>query len=205
MAIRAAPNCGTCWASYCMTSTEHDEGAVPADNDRLDPGMRVWLRDELVGVLIRMRRHFDVDPLLKIAERVHAIDGYPPYLPDDDFRGLLLAPETLVAWVAEVAGQPVGQVALHPRTGQPVMALASDVLGVEASRLGVVTRLLVSPDHRRLGAARALRISEAPTPAKSMIARKNSTEGFATPKPSDVAIQSAAKLSWRRIASERIV
>jgi GNAT superfamily N-acetyltransferase len=36
------------------------------------------------------------------------------------------------------------------------MALASEVLGVEVQRLGVVARLLVSPDHRRLGAARTL-------------------------------------------------
>ncbi len=107
-------------------------------------------------MLVRTRCHHDVDPLLKIAERVHAIDGYPPYLPDDDFRAFLLGHETLGAWVIEVAGEPVGQVALHPRTGAPAMALASEVLGVEVQRLGVVARLLVSPDHRRLGAARTL-------------------------------------------------
>jgi len=76
-------------------------------------------------VLVRTRCHHDVDPSLKIAERVHAIDGYPPYLPDDDFRAFLLGHETLGAWVIEVAGEPVGQVALHPRSGAPTMALAA--------------------------------------------------------------------------------
>lgn len=107
-------------------------------------------------MLVRTRRHDDVDSLLKIAERVRAIDGYPPYLPGHNFEAFLLGHETLGAWVVEVAGEPVGQVALHPRTGAPAMALASEVLGVEIQRLGVLARLLVSPDHRRLGAARTL-------------------------------------------------
>jgi GNAT superfamily N-acetyltransferase len=107
-------------------------------------------------VLVRTRRNSDHDALVKIAEQVHSLDGYPPYLPNHDFRDFLFEHETLAAWVAELAGELVGQVALHPRTGQSAMALAAEALGVEPERLGVVARLLVDPVHRGLGAAKTL-------------------------------------------------
>jgi hypothetical protein len=43
---------------------------------------------------------------------VHALDGYPPYLPNDDFAGLLDSPDVLRACVAEVGDEIVGHVAL---------------------------------------------------------------------------------------------
>lgn len=107
-------------------------------------------------MLLRARRDADADALLRIAERVHALDGYPPYLPNGDLFLLLFRHETLGAWVVEADGEPVGQVALHPRTGRPAMAMAADALGVQAEQLGVVARLFVSPDHRRQGTAKAL-------------------------------------------------
>src|SRR5436309_8813872 len=70
----------------------------------------------LAAVLVRERRDSDAAALIEIAARVHALDGYPPYLPDDDYSVLLFGHETMSAWVAEIDGRPVGQVTLHPRT-----------------------------------------------------------------------------------------
>jgi len=107
-------------------------------------------------MLVRARRAADADALLRIAERVHAVDGYPPYLPGGDLQALLFEKEPLAAWVVDADGAPVGQVALHRRTSRSAMALAAEALAVDADRLAVVARLLVSPEHRRRGAAKAL-------------------------------------------------
>lgn len=108
------------------------------------------------GMLVRPRRAADAAALLRIAERVHALDCYPPYLPSGDVHAFLFSEEPLGAWVVVVDGEPIGQVVLHPRTSQPAMALAVETLAVDADQLAVVARLLVSPDHRRRGAAKAL-------------------------------------------------
>jgi putative acetyltransferase len=107
-------------------------------------------------VFIRARRDADADALLRIAERAHTVDGYPPYLPNGDFRDFLFAHETLGAWVVEVEGEPVGQVALHLRTSGTAMAKAAEALQAQVEQLGVVARLVVSPNHRHRGAGRAL-------------------------------------------------
>lgn len=108
------------------------------------------------GMLVRPRRDADADALLRIAKRVHALDGYPPYLPSEDVRAFLFSEAPLGAWVVVVNGEPIGQVTLHPRTSQPAMALAIEALAINTDQLAVVARLLVSPYHRRRGAARAL-------------------------------------------------
>jgi GNAT superfamily N-acetyltransferase len=106
-------------------------------------------------VKIRDRRESDTEAL-RLAERVHELDGYPPYLPDGDYRALLFGHGALGAWVADIDGAAVGQVTLHLRTARAAMALAADALGAPAHRLGVVARLLVSPDHRQQGSGAEL-------------------------------------------------
>ena len=107
-------------------------------------------------MIVRPRRESDARGLVAIARIVHAADGYPPYLPGGNFKILLFEHETLGAWVVEIDGRVVGQVALHARTGQRAMDLAISVLGVPPERLGVVARLLVAPRCRRMGVGRAL-------------------------------------------------
>jgi GNAT superfamily N-acetyltransferase len=101
-------------------------------------------------VLIRDRRAGDKQELLDIARRVHVEDKYPLHLPEDDYENFLFAHETLGAWVAEDR-DVVGQVALHPRSSAPVMELATNGLCQAPDRIGVVARLLVHPNQRRLG------------------------------------------------------
>jgi len=105
---------------------------------------------------VRPRRESDSGRLLGVARRVHATDGYPPYFPALDFDALLFGHPKLDAWVCEVDEQIVGQVALHPHTGERAMALAASALGVSTDRLGVVARLMVDPDCRRRGVGKAL-------------------------------------------------
>ena len=91
-----------------------------------------------------------------VARRVHSLDGYPPYMPDDDFAGFLNSNESIGAWVATVRQRPIGQVALHTGSSAEVMALACNSLGVSADTIAVVARLVVDPDYRRTGVAARL-------------------------------------------------
>ena len=97
---------------------------------------------------------------MHLAEVVHANDGYPVYLPGD-LLSFIAVPGAIGSWVAEHGGEVVGHIALHPRSSVAVIALAEEVTGLPAARLGVVARLLVSPGVRRLGVGRSLlRVAE---------------------------------------------
>jgi predicted N-acetyltransferase YhbS len=87
---------------------------------------------------------------------VRSFDGYPPYLPDNDFVRLPTQPAPLLAWVATVGDRVVGHVALHPYTGSATELLACDCLEVESAQLGVVAPLFSAVDRRREGIGRLL-------------------------------------------------
>jgi GNAT superfamily N-acetyltransferase len=93
-----------------------------------------------VRVLIRTKLPSDDDACVAVMERTHAVDGYPRYWPAKPDRFLRANGET-DAWVAELDGRVVGQVALHRAEGEREDGLA---------------RLLVHPDVRGRGVGRAL-------------------------------------------------
>jgi len=105
---------------------------------------------------VRGRTDDDLAACERLARAVHELDGYPVFLADDDFRGFLAAPGALGAWVAEAGGEIVGHVALHASTSIPVVGLLRSRLGIAASEIGVVARLMVAPSMRRRGVARSL-------------------------------------------------
>src|SRR5215472_18974982 len=107
------------------------------------------------GVVIRPRSAVDLEACVASAHEVHALDGYPPYLPEDDILAFLVAPDALRAWVATIDGVVVGHVALHPCSTGAAMELASSVAAVPVDGLGVVARLFTSPSARRSGVGRA--------------------------------------------------
>jgi len=125
--------------------------------------MAIWaalVKDENAGhagaVSLRERTGTDLDACARLVAAVHRLDGYPPYLPDNDFVRLLTEPTPIVAFVATVDDNVIGHVALHPYTGARTEALACERLGVEPARLGVVARLFSSVDRRRAGVGRLL-------------------------------------------------
>jgi GNAT superfamily N-acetyltransferase len=107
------------------------------------------------STIIRRRNDADFDALVEIARVVHQRDGYPVYLPTD-LRGFLCWPDAFAAWVAEVDGAVAGHVALHPRSTDAVMAVASEAARLPEERLAVVARLLVAPPARGHGLGRRL-------------------------------------------------
>ncbi|HEV2370314.1 MAG TPA: GNAT family N-acetyltransferase [Acidimicrobiales bacterium] len=102
-----------------------------------------------LGVAIGPRLPEDLKPLVNIAGQVRELDGYPSYLPDDDFHRFLTRPEPVGAWVAVVEGRVVGHVALNSESHAGVMAVIREA-GID-DEVGVVARLLVDPAVRRLG------------------------------------------------------
>jgi GNAT superfamily N-acetyltransferase len=90
-----------------------------------------------------------------MATIIHDLDGYPSRHPID-FREFLVSADAFAAWVAERDGQIVGHVALHRHSKPEVLAMASKALIRPVDRLGVVARLLVSPDVRREKIGRTL-------------------------------------------------
>lgn len=104
---------------------------------------------------VRARNRADLDDCVRLAHAVHALDGYPPHLPGD-LRSFMAAPDALAAWVAERDGQIIGHVALHRHSSAAVVAMASEALNRSPERLGVIARLLVSPQSRRDGVGRSL-------------------------------------------------
>ncbi len=104
---------------------------------------------------VRTRTEADLNACVQLAEVVHRVDGYPPYLPGD-LRSFVASPGVIEAWVAERNGEIVGHVALHGRSSDAVMALAAGVTGRPPDRLGVVARLFVAPAARRDGVGELL-------------------------------------------------
>ena len=105
-------------------------------------------------MLVRRRTSDDIEACEAVFRAVHRLDGYPPCLPGD-FLSFIFSP-AVEAWVADIDGRVVGQVALHESGSGPVMTLASEVTGQPVDRLAVVARLAVAPEFRRQGAGRAL-------------------------------------------------
>jgi ribosomal protein S18 acetylase RimI-like enzyme len=100
-------------------------------------------------MVLRERHGEDLEALVAIAARVRARDGYPIFLPGNDFVRFLTRPEPLCAWVAEHDGRVVGHIALNSETSPPVMQLARQ--HGDDGGIGFVARLLVDPSARRLG------------------------------------------------------
>lgn len=105
---------------------------------------------------VRPRVASDLEACERLLAQVHALDGYPPYLPDHDFRHFLVSEDGLAAWVAHVGDRVVGHIALHASSSGAVMDLAVGALQVPAERLAVVARLLVGAGDRRAGIGRRL-------------------------------------------------
>lgn len=116
---------------------------------------RSGLRAGRLGcVQLRERHAADLERLEILARRVHAVDRYPIYLPNGDFRRFLTQPQPLSAWVATHDDEIIGHVALNATTSKPVMDAVADL---NDDRPAVyVARLLVDPGSRRSGAGRAL-------------------------------------------------
>jgi len=116
-------------------------------------------------MMVRPRTDLDLDACVRMATIVRDLDGYPTRRPLD-LREFLVSRDALGAWVAERDGQVVGHVALHRHSTPEVLAMASQALSRPVERLGVVARLLVSPDARRAMIGRTL-LNEAASDATS--------------------------------------
>ena len=91
-----------------------------------------------------------------IASVLRETDGYPAFLGDDDLEAFVTPSNEIAAWVALDANRVVGHVLLRRSSAPRASEVAAAALGVDATRLAFVARLMVLPDVRRRGIARAL-------------------------------------------------
>ena len=105
---------------------------------------------------IRVRTDDDIDACAAIARTVRETDGYPAFLPGDDFTSFITPSNALGAWVATLGPGIVGHVAVRTSSAPAAMEFAVSTLGVEAASLAFVSRLMVVPHARRRGVAREL-------------------------------------------------
>lgn len=117
-------------------------------------------------LIVRGRRDSDLEACERLVQATHLHDRYPAYL-GDSARSFLCHPGALSAWVAELGNTIAGHIALHPATSKTVMKLTCDRLHVTADQIGVVARLLVSPQQRGQGAGRRL-LTAAATQAQAL-------------------------------------
>jgi GNAT superfamily N-acetyltransferase len=96
-----------------------------------------------------------VETCVRLIDRVHTVDGYPPLWPVD-LAEFIVADQELGAWVAERDGEVVGHVALHDAEGDALFEVAAEATGLSALQMAVVARLFASPDVRRSGLGRGL-------------------------------------------------
>lgn len=95
---------------------------------------------------IRQRQAIDLPQLAEVLRRVYAADGYPVEGVADAERWLQSEAE-LAAWVAEMDGEPVGQVMMtRPQKGDAAPALYTN--RDLADDVAVLGRLFVSPGAR---------------------------------------------------------
>ena len=105
-------------------------------------------------LVVRRRTDVDLVALAQLVERVREADDYPTYLPGDDYHRFLTRPKPLEAWVSEWDARVCGHVALNARASPGAMQVLHDA-GI-GGPLGAIARLLVDPDLRGRGIARAL-------------------------------------------------
>ncbi|MGZ6956772.1 MAG: GNAT family N-acetyltransferase [Acidimicrobiia bacterium] len=130
---------------HCPSSEAPTRSGSPPPPARTDPSIRL-----LAGRAGRRQRPRAWSP------GPTSSFGYPPYLPDDDFRRLLTRPRALEAFVATTGSEIVGHVALHASRPNDAARLSGDALGCDPSSLGVVARLFTAPGSRRAGVGRLL-------------------------------------------------
>jgi GNAT superfamily N-acetyltransferase len=106
-------------------------------------------------IIVRDRTGDDIAACQRLVEATHHHDRYPAYL-GGSTRSFLCHPPAHRAWVAELDNAVIGHVALHPATSTAVIALACGQLNVTTDQIGVIARLLVSPQQRGCGAGRKL-------------------------------------------------
>lgn len=83
---------------------------------------------------IRARRENDLPRLAALADAVRVVDRWPPHRVGST-RHFIASAGTLAAFVAEHDGAVIGQVALHERSADAVMALAAGATGVDVAGL----------------------------------------------------------------------
>jgi ribosomal protein S18 acetylase RimI-like enzyme len=107
-------------------------------------------------LLIRARVDSDLTACVELVRRLRDNDGYPAFMPHDDFASFLTSSNTTSAFVAFVGDRLVGHVMTRTSSAPASTELITSRLALDPDRLGFVARLMVDPSARRRGIASAL-------------------------------------------------
>lgn len=145
---------------------------------------------------VRRRALADLEGCLDLLRRVHEQDGYPSTLADA--AGFLAPAYEVAAWVAEAEDVVLGHVALHaPPRSATVQAVARHC-GLDPADLLVLSRLVVAPQARGQGVARALLAT-----ARADAAARGRRAVLDVGQELVAAVALYESQGWTRVASER--
>ena len=145
-------------------------------------------------VIIRPRRNDDLPALVRVMRAVHDADAYPTIWPEDALT-FVATTHPLGAWVAELQGQPVGQVLLCAVGSGGGW---SEVYGEATAGLAEIKRLFVSPSARGLRLAQQLMQA-----ALAEAARRQLRPVLQTLDENHAAIRFYERGGWQRAGSVR--
>ena len=147
------------------------------------------------AIEVRVRESGDLEGCVALTRVVHDVDRYPLVL-QANVGDFLASPRLIAAWVAQRGGQIVGHVALHRGSSRAMASMVSQVLSVEPDRIGVVSRLMVSPSVRGSGVGRRL----LETATREAI-RRGLTPALDVVTSYAAAITLYDRAGWRRIGT----
>ena len=144
---------------------------------------------------VRVREDCDLEGCIELTQVVHDVDRYP-LVRQANIADFLTSPRLIIAWVAERGGRVVGHVALHRGSSRAMASMVSEALSVEPDRIGVVSRLMVSPSARRRGVGRQLLWT-----ATTEAARRGRAPALDVVTTYAAAIALYERAGWRRVGT----
>jgi GNAT superfamily N-acetyltransferase len=117
------------------------------------------------AVEVRARTEADLPALVAGLRAVADADGYPTRWPDDP-ETFVRGDRVLGAWVAQRAGEVLGQVLLRSPGGQAPVRMWCAATGADPAACAVVSRLFVAPAGRGTGLGAALVVAAAAEAAR---------------------------------------
>jgi GNAT superfamily N-acetyltransferase len=104
---------------------------------------------------VRRRRDEDLDCVIPVLRGCYEADHYPAFWPEDPRKWLKPLRESWALVATNGGNRLMGHLGVHDAAGHPLLPLWL-AGGAEPARTAIISRLIVSPENRRIGCATAM-------------------------------------------------